>query len=169
MSVLALGLNHSTAPLDLRGRFAFSPEQLVPALQGFRARMQHEPEAALVSTCNRTELYVADDPAHAGVLVGAAVDWLAEVGGVGGHTLRQHAYVLQGGAAARHAFRVASGLDSMVLGEPQILGQMKQAVREATSAGTLGTTLHQMFQRSFAVAKEVRTSTEIGEIGRAHV
>src|SRR5213076_916792 len=76
--------------------------------------------------------------------------------------LRDHAYVLQGGAAARHAFRVASGLDSMVLGEPQILGQMKQAVREAHTAGTLGTTLHQMFQRSFAVAKEVRSSTEIG-------
>jgi glutamyl-tRNA reductase len=162
MSVLALGLNHSTAPLDLRGRFAFSSEQIVPALYGFRARVQRQPEAALVSTCNRTELYVADDPAHAGALVGAAVDWLAEVGGVGGHTLRQHTYVLQGGAAARHAFRVASGLDSMVLGEPQILGQMKQAVREADSAGMLGTTLHQMFQRSFAVAKEVRTSTEIG-------
>ena len=76
--------------------------------------------------------------------------------------LRQHAYVLEGRAAARHAFRVASGLDSMVLGEPQILGQMKQAMREAENAGTLGTTLHQMFQRSFAVAKEVRSSTEIG-------
>jgi glutamyl-tRNA reductase len=162
MSVLALGLNHSTAPLDLRGRFAFSTEQLAPALKAFRGRMSLSPEAALVSTCNRTELYVADDPAHASVLVAAAVDWLAEVGGVAGHTLRQHAYVLQGGAAARHAFRVASGLDSMVLGEPQILGQMKQAVREADTAGTLGTTLHQMFQRSFAVAKEVRTSTEIG-------
>src|SRR5690349_9984014 len=111
MSVLALGLNHSTAPLDLRGRFAFSTEQLAPALKGFRGRMSLSPEAALVSTCNRTELYVADDPAHASVLVGAAVDWLAEIGGVAGHTLRQHAYVLQGGAAARHAFRVASGLD----------------------------------------------------------
>ena len=162
MSVLALGLNHATAPLDLRGRFAFSTEQLVPALQAFRARMLRAPEAALVSTCNRTELYVADDPAHAGALVGPAFDWLAEIGGVGSNVLRDHAYVLQGGSAARHAFRVASGLDSMVLGEPQILGQMKQAVREADSAGTLGTTLHQMFQRSFAVAKEVRSSTEIG-------
>jgi glutamyl-tRNA reductase len=90
------------------------------------------------------------------------VDWLAQMGGVQSHTLREHSYVLEDGAAARHAFRVASGLDSMVLGEPQILGQMKQAVREADTAGTLGTTLHQMFQRSFAVAKEVRTSTEIG-------
>lgn len=162
MSVLTLGLNHATAPLDLRGRFAFSTEQIAPALKAFRARtQQHAPEVALVSTCNRTELYVADEP-HAGALLAPAVDWLAEVGGVSGHILREHAYTLHDGAAARHAFRVASGLDSMVLGEPQILGQMKQAVREADSAGTLGTTLHQMFQRSFAVAKEVRSSTEIG-------
>jgi glutamyl-tRNA reductase len=162
MSVLTLGLNHATAPLDLRGRFAFSSEQLAPALKAFRARLNRAPEVALVSTCNRTELYVADQPQHAGNLLSPAVDWLAEVGGVGAQTLRAHAYILQDGAAARHAFRVASGLDSMVLGEPQILGQMKQAVREADTAGTLGTTLHQMFQRSFAVAKEVRTSTEIG-------
>jgi glutamyl-tRNA reductase len=162
MSVLTLGLNHATAPLDLRGRFAFSTEQLVPALQGIRARLNAMPEVALVSTCNRTELYVAGEPAHTGALVAPAVDWLANVGGVGSQVLREHAYVLHDGAAARHAFRVASGLDSMVLGEPQILGQMKQAVREADTAGTLGTTLHQMFQRSFAVAKEVRSSTEIG-------
>ena len=84
------------------------------------------------------------------------------MGGVPGDTLRSHSYVLQGSSAARHAFRVASGLDSMVLGEPQILGQLKLAVREADSAGTLGSTLQQMFQRSFAVAKEVRSSTEIG-------
>ena len=158
MSVFALGLNHTTAPVDLRGRFAFSPEQLAPTLQAFRQRLQRVSEVAIVSTCNRTELYVG---AHAG-LVSPAVDWLAGVGGVSSHVLREHAYVLEGGAAARHAFRVASGLDSMVLGEPQILGQLKQAVREAETAGTLGGSLHQMFQRSFAVAKEVRSSTEIG-------
>jgi glutamyl-tRNA reductase len=162
MSVLTLGLNHATAPLDLRGRFAFSTEQLAPALRAFRERVQRAPEVAIVSTCNRTELYVAAGAGDSRALVTPAVDWLAEIGGVGSPTLRDHAYVLEGGAAARHAFRVASGLDSMVLGEPQILGQMKQAVREADTAGTLGTTLHQMFQRSFAVAKEVRTSTEIG-------
>ncbi|HJV69401.1 glutamyl-tRNA reductase, partial [Ideonella sp.] len=162
MSVLTLGLNHATAPLDLRGRFAFSPEQFVPALRSIRERLNRRPEVALVSTCNRTELYVADEPPRTSALVAPVVDWLAEVGGVPSQTLREHAYVLHDGAAARHAFRVASGLDSMVLGEPQILGQMKQAVREADTAGTLGTTLHQMFQRSFAVAKEVRTSTEIG-------
>lgn len=162
MSVLALGLNHTTAPVDLRGRFAFATEQLAPALRGFRQCVQRAPEAALVSTCNRTELYVAGTPGEAATFVAPAVDWLAAVGGVPSHTLRQHTYVLQDGAAARHAFRVASGLDSMVLGEPQILGQMKQAAREADHAGTLGTTLHQLFQRSFAVAKEVRSSTEIG-------
>ena len=158
MSVFALGLNHTTAPLDLRGRFAFTPEQLAPTLRAFRERLQRASEVAIVSTCNRTEVYVGANPA----LVSPAVDWLASIGGVTPQTLRDHAYVLEGGAAARHAFRVASGLDSMVLGEPQILGQMKLAVREAQTAGTLGGSLHQMFQRSFAVAKEVRTSTEIG-------
>jgi glutamyl-tRNA reductase len=163
MSVFALGLNHVTAPVDLRGRFAFTPEQLSPALRGFRERLRREaPEAALLSTCNRTELYVAAEPAAVRELVVPAIDWLAGHGGVSGDELRSHTYVLEQRDAARHAFRVASGLDSMVLGEPQILGQMKQAVREAHAAGTLGTTLHQLFQRSFSVAKDVRTSTEIG-------
>ncbi len=158
MSVFALGLNHTTAPLDLRGRFALAPEQIAPTLKGFCQRLQRASEVAIVSTCNRTELYVGADPG----LLEPAVDWLAGMGGVPAQMLRAHSYVLEGGSAARHAFRVASGLDSMVLGEPQILGQMKQAVREAETAGTLGGSLYQMFQRSFAVAKEVRTSTEIG-------
>ena len=158
MSVFALGLNHTTAPLDLRGRFAFTPSQLVPTLHDARDRLRRVDEVAIVSTCNRTELYVGADSG----LVNPAVDWLASIGGVSSRTLREHAYVLEGGAAARHAFRVASGLDSMVLGEPQILGQLKLAVREAETAGTLGGSLHQMFQRSFSVAKEVRSATEIG-------
>ncbi|MBX3634553.1 MAG: glutamyl-tRNA reductase [Rubrivivax sp.] len=163
MSVFALGLNHTTAPLDLRGRLAFAPEQLAPALRGLRERLQRAvPEAAIVSTCNRTELYVAAGQAPAQELVRPALDWLAEQGGIPGGQLQSHSYLMEDRAAARHAFRVAAGLDSMVLGEPQILGQMKQAVRLADEAGTLGTTLHQLFQRSFAVAKEVRTSTEIG-------
>ena len=162
-NVLALGLNHTTAPLDLRGKLAFSPEQMAPALHGLRARLVRVvPEAALVSTCNRTELYVAAPADRASELVRPAVEWLAEQGGISGGQLLDHSYVMEDRDAARHAFRVASGLDSMVLGEPQILGQMKQAVRLADEAGTLGATLHQMFQRSFAVAKEVRTSTEIG-------
>ena len=159
MSVFALGLNHTTAPLDLRGKLAFSPEQMGPALHGLRERLVRSvPEAALVSTCNRTELYVAAPADRASELVRPAVDWLAEQGGISGSQLMDHSYVMEDHAAARHAFRVAAGLDSMVLGEPQILGQMKQAVRLADEAGTLGTTLHQLFQRSFAVAKEVRTS-----------
>ncbi|HSW06117.1 glutamyl-tRNA reductase [Aquabacterium sp.] len=164
MTVFTLGLNHTTAPVDLRGRFAFAPEQLSPALQGFRERLRRAlPEAALLSTCNRTELYVAAaQPGQVRELVHPAIDWLAAQGGVSGDQLRSHTYVLEQREAARHAFRVASGLDSMVLGEPQILGQMKQAVREADAAGTLGTTLHQLFQRSFSVAKDVRSSTEIG-------
>jgi glutamyl-tRNA reductase len=164
VSVFALGLNHTTAPLDLRGRFAFAPEQLAPALRTFRERLARAmPEAAIVSTCNRTELYVAAaDPRAATEIVRPTLDWLAEHGGVSGGHLQDHTYVMEDRAAARHAFRVAAGLDSMVLGEPQILGQMKQAVRLADEAGTLGTTLHQLFQRSFSVAKEVRSSTEIG-------
>lgn len=161
--VFALGLNHTTAPLDLRGRFAFAPDAMTPALRGLQDRLQRVmPEAALVSTCNRTELYVAADRAPPQELVSPVMGWLAGHGGVSADHLRSHTYVLEDQAAARHAFRVASGLDSMVLGEPQILGQMKQAVRQADEAGTLGTTLHQLFQRSFSVAKEVRTATEIG-------
>ena len=139
--MFALGLNHSTAPVDLRGRFAFTLDQLAPALHGFRERMHGPgaPEAALLSTCNRTELYCAADPAQSRELVRPAIDWLAGVGGVGGQHLLDHAYVMEDAQVARHAFRVASGLDSMVLGEPQILGQMKDAVREAGDAGALGT------------------------------
>jgi glutamyl-tRNA reductase len=163
MTVLALGLNHTTAPLDLRGRLAFGTEQLAPTLRSLRERLAAAaPEAALVSTCNRTELYVATTAARAHEVARPAMDFLAGHAGVPAGQLQHHTYLREDREAARHAFRVASGLDSMVLGEPQILGQMKQAVREADVAGTLGTTLHQLFQRSFSVAKEVRTSTEIG-------
>lgn len=157
MAVWALGINHTTAPLDLRGRFAFAIDQVEPTLRGLREALAR-PEAALVSTCNRTEIYCAGDKPQ----IEHTLDWLAHSGGVSPALLRAHSYMLQDGLAARHAFRVASGLDSMVLGEPQILGQMKDAVRAAEAAGALGTTLSQLFQRSFAVAKEVRTSTEIG-------
>jgi glutamyl-tRNA reductase len=162
MSVWTLGLNHTTAPLDLRGRFAFALDQLAPTLQSLRSSFasgRHpQVEAAIISTCNRTEIYCAG-PDHG---VEPTLDWLAQSGGVSPALLRSHAYSLRDGLAARHAFRVASGLDSMVLGEAQILGQMKDAVRAAETAGALGSTLNQLFQRSFAVAKEVRTATEIG-------
>jgi glutamyl-tRNA reductase len=162
MSVWALGLNHTTAPLDLRGRFAFALDQIAPTLQSLRSSFasgRHpQVEAAIISTCNRTEIYCASEQAALDHTFG----WLAQSGGVAPALLRSHAYTLQDDEAARHAFRVASGLDSMVLGEAQILGQMKDAVRAAETAGALGSTLNQLFQRSFAVAKEVRTATEIG-------
>lgn len=158
MAVWALGINHTTAPLDLRGRFAFALDQVEPTLRALRGSLTRQPEAALISTCNRTEIYCAGDQPE----LEHTLDWLAHSGGVSPALLRSHSYTLQDGFAARHAFRVASGLDSMVLGEPQILGQLKDAVRAAEAAGALGTTLSQLFQRSFAVAKEVRSSTEIG-------
>ena len=158
MAVWALGINHTTAPLDLRGRFAFAIDQVEPTLRALRESLTRQPEAALISTCNRTEIYCAGDQPE----LEHTLDWLAHSGGVSPALLRAHSYTLEDGFAARHAFRVASGLDSMVLGEPQILGQLKDAVRAAEAAGSLGTTLSQLFQRSFAVAKEVRTSTEIG-------
>jgi glutamyl-tRNA reductase len=163
MAVWALGINHTTAPLDLRGRFAFALDQITPMLQGLRqslGQISNHPrvETAIISTCNRTEIYCAGDQAAMEHTLG----WLAQSGGVSPALLRSHSYALEDSLVARHAFRVASGLDSMVLGEAQILGQMKNAVRAAETAGALGTTLNQLFQRSFAVAKEVRTSTEIG-------
>ncbi|WP_312131666.1 glutamyl-tRNA reductase [Diaphorobacter nitroreducens] len=164
MAVWALGINHHTAPLDLRGRFAFALDQIAPTLHGLRDSLSSASgrhpgvETAIISTCNRTEIYcAAEAPA-----LDHTLDWLAHSGGVSPSLLRSHSYSLENGLVARHAFRVASGLDSMVLGEAQILGQMKDAVRAAEGAGALGTTLNQLFQRSFAVAKEVRTSTDIG-------
>ncbi len=163
MAVWTLGLNHTTAPLDLRGRFAFAVDQLAPTLHRLRqdlaVKTDEAPEAAILSTCNRTEIYCAANQASPH----DTLHWLARTGGVSAQELQSHTYLLEGDEAARHAFRVASGLDSMVLGEAQILGQLKDAVRAAEEAGALGTTLNQLFQRSFAVAKEVRSATEIGQ------
>jgi glutamyl-tRNA reductase len=158
MAVWALGLNHTTAPLDLRGRFAFAVEHMGPTITTLRNAFAPDSEVAILSTCNRTEIYCAGSEPQ----MQQTLAWLAQSGGVSAEDLKGHTYTLLEADAARHAFRVASGLDSMVLGEPQILGQMKDAVRAASEAGALGTTLNQLFQRSFAVAKEVRSSTEIG-------
>jgi glutamyl-tRNA reductase len=154
MSLYALGLNHQTAPLAVRERVVFHVERLAGALAELKQKLARE--AAILSTCNRTELYVAgEEPA-------AIAHWLARYHQLEPDGLRPYLYTLPHEQAVRHAFRVASGLDSMVLGEPQILGQMKEAVRTAESAGTLGTVLHKLFQRSFAVAKEVRSTTQVG-------
>ncbi|HEY5637067.1 MAG TPA: glutamyl-tRNA reductase [Burkholderiales bacterium] len=155
MSLFALGINHHTAPLEVRERVVFHVERLREAL----AEITRGParEAAILSTCNRTELYLSGDEEPA-----AAAAWLSHYHRLEPGAISAYLYTLPHEQAVRHAFRVASGLDSMVLGEPQILGQLKDAVREAEAAGTLGTVLHKLFQRSFAVAKEVRSTTEIG-------
>ena len=155
MSLFTLGLNHHTAPLAVRERVVFHVERLRDALGEIRRALASE--AAILSTCNRTELYVAAERPP-----GAIAEWLASYHRFSPAELQRYLYTLPQEQAVRHAFRVASGLDSMVLGEPQILGQMKEAARAAESAGTLGTVLHKLFQRSFAVAKEVRTTTSVG-------
>jgi glutamyl-tRNA reductase len=155
MQLFALGINHHTAPLAVREQVAFEAEGLPGAL-GELVRAKPVQEAAILSTCNRTELYCAtNDPQ-------AACDWIAEYHRLPSHDIQPYLYRLPQRDAVRHMFRVASGLDSMVLGEPQILGQMKQAARTAEEAGTLGALLHKLFQRTFAVAKEVRSTTAIG-------
>ncbi|MDO9242775.1 MAG: glutamyl-tRNA reductase [Rhodocyclaceae bacterium] len=155
MQVFALGINHHTAPLDIREQVAFDPAQLAQALHDL-VRGRPVREAAILSTCNRTELYCATtEPA-------AAIHWLAEYHALSARRIDPYLYQHPQKDAVRHMFRVASGLDSMVLGEPQILGQMKQAARVAEEAGTLGTLLNKLFQRTFAVAKEVRSTTAIG-------
>jgi len=154
MSLFALGLNHQTAPLAVRERVVFHVERLREALGELKSSLARE--AAILSTCNRTELYVAlDEPAP-------AAQWLARYHRFEPEGLSPYLYTLPREQAVRHVFRVAAGLDSMVLGEPQILGQLKEAARAAESAGTLGTLLHKLFQRSFAVAKEVRSTTPLG-------
>jgi glutamyl-tRNA reductase len=158
MAVWTLGLNHRTAPIDVRERFAFASEKLGQSLQGLRQKFETHKEVTILSTCNRTEIYCAGEQTH----LPQTLAWLAEAGQTPMDTLALHTYRLEGDASARHAFRVASGLDSMVLGESQILGQLKDAVKLASDNGAMGTTLNQLFQRSFAVAKEVRTMTEIG-------
>ncbi len=165
MQLLTLGLNHQTAPLALRERLAFVPTEVGATIARLREGLGTRAsgrltEAAIVSTCNRTEVYCAvEEPQSA---TSALSDFLASTRQLDASELRRATYVLPQADAVRHAFRVASGLDSMVLGEPQILGQMKQAERLSREAGGLGLLLNHLFQRTFAVAKEVRSSTEIG-------
>ncbi|KMY85461.1 Glutamyl-tRNA reductase [Candidatus Paraburkholderia calva] len=164
MQLLTIGINYHTAPVALRERVAFPLEQLKPALCAlkdiwFGPLAKVSPEAAILSTCNRTELYCATDDSAAR---DAAIQWLSQYHSIPVPELAPHVYALPQSEAVRHVFRVASGLDSMVLGETQIVRQVKDAVRTASQAGALGTYLNQLFQRTFAVAKEVRTTTEIG-------
>lgn len=155
MQLYALGLNHLTAPLAIRERVAFQSERLSDALHDL-THVRSVREAAILSTCNRTELYFAAEQPQ------AAADWLAGFHRLPLAEMSPYLYAYPQRDAVRHVFRVAAGLDSMVLGEPQILGQVKEASRRAEEAGTLGTLLHKLFQNTFAVAKEVRSTTAIG-------
>jgi glutamyl-tRNA reductase len=155
MGLLILGINHHSAPLDVREKLAFPAERQGDALADLAAQ-PGVAEAVLVSTCNRTEVICrADDE-------GSVRAWLGTAAAKAGVAIGPHLYSHSGEAAIRHTFRVASGLDSMVLGEPQILGQVKQSVRTAQGVGTLGAMLSRLFQHTFSVAKQVRTETAIG-------
>ena len=165
MHLLALGLNHTTAPLAIRERVAFGPEETAETIGRVLSRLAGEEsgcvtEALILSTCNRTELYcAAEDPDLA---IGALEAFLAEEKKLSLSELTPHTYALTDLEVVEHAFSVASGLDSMVLGETQIVGQMKKAEKTARKAHGLGLMLNTLFQRTFTVAKEVRTATEIG-------
>jgi glutamyl-tRNA reductase len=155
MQLFAFGLNHQTAPLAVREQVAFNVDGMENALRDLVENGAAK-EATILSTCNRMELYCnAAQPDY-------AIDWLAQYHHLPRKDLEPYLYTLPRDLAVKHSFRVASGLDSMVLGEPQILGQMKQAVRQAEQAGTMGILLHKLFQSTFSVAKQVRTETEIG-------
>lgn len=154
MQLYTIGVNHTTAPIAIRENVAFNGETLRHALSDLTA--QSAAEAAILSTCNRTEIYVQSERPE------PVIDWLASYHKLAPEKVQPYTYTFSNQDAVKHAFRVASGLDSMVLGEPQILGQFKQSVKVAQEAGTLGTMLHKLFQRTFEVAKEVRTNTDIG-------
>ena len=157
MTLFACGVNHQSAPVDMRERIVFGPDELPGALSELH-RCDGVEEAAILSTCNRTDLYLglqagSDD---------AVRSWFQGYHGLSKRDLERHMYTHHADGAVRHVMRVASGLDSMVLGEPQILGQLKSAYGAARSSGTVGTLLGKLFQQAFFVAKRVRTDTAIG-------
>ncbi|MAP12426.1 MAG: glutamyl-tRNA reductase [Gammaproteobacteria bacterium] len=157
MDLFAFGINHTTAPVDVRERVGFAPERLPMALQDLVSQGGVS-EAAILSTCNRTDLYC-------GLKDGSgdrAIEWFQDYHRLPATELRPYLYVHRAEHAVRHIIRVASGLDSMILGEPQILGQVKEAYRTAHASGTVGQLLSRLFQHTFSVAKQVRTDTAIG-------
>ncbi|AUZ04496.1 glutamyl-tRNA reductase [Vitreoscilla sp. C1] len=155
MQLTAIGLNHQTAPLSIRERLAFAAQSLPDAVKQI-VQNRAAREAVILSTCNRTELYCvgkANDIVH----------WLADYHSLPENDIRPYLYTLDSDETIRHAFRVSCGLDSMVLGEPQILGQLKDAVRVAQEQASIDTTLNNLFQKTFSVAKEVRSNTAVGD------
>src|SRR5881409_2309685 len=159
MNIIAVGLNHRTAPVELRERFAVSDSRLPEAL----ARLKRWPgidEGVILSTCNRVELYaVVKETAHG---VESPRDYLVTLASdISLEQLEPHLYCLDGAEAIRHLFRVAASLDSMVVGEPQILGQVKDAYAASHALGAVGVVLHRCFHKSFSVAKRVRSETRV--------
>ncbi len=157
MSLITLGINHKTAPLELRERLAFTPQSLPEALSSLK-KLEHIEEASILSTCNRTELYCVTSEDNDQRIV----KWFSKFHGLEVDQIKEHLYIHAHEATIRHAMEVASGLDSMVLGEPQIAGQMKDAYALANKYGTIGQLLGKLYQRAFAVSKQVRTDTDIG-------
>ena len=155
MQLTAVGLNHQTAPLSIREKLAFAAASLPEAVRNL-AQSKAAKEAVILSTCNRTELYCVGETEQ-------IIEWLAQYHNLPAEEIRPYLYTLDNNETIRHAFRVACGLDSMVLGEPQILGQIKDAVRVAQEQESINTNLNALFQKTFAVAKEVRTDTAVGE------
>ncbi len=163
MALLAVGVSHRTAPVELREQLAVPGERLPALLAAMRAQLGAD-EVAMLSTCNRTEVYLSlpDGDVPPGEQARRVVEWLAVQQRVAGERLQAALYAHDGDEAVRHMMRVASGLDSLVLGEPQVFGQMKDAYAVAHQAGTVGKSLERCFQQVFAVAKKVRTETAIG-------
>lgn len=157
MALIALGLNHLTAPVALRERVAFTPAATPDALADL-VRLDGVREAAILSTCNRTELYCTVESGAESL----PIEWLHRHHGLGDTKIHEFLYRHADADAVRHLYRVATGLESLVLGEPQILGQVKDAYQQARGANTLGAPLERLFQNTFAVAKRVRTDTQIG-------
>jgi len=157
MYLTVLGINHRTAPVEIRGQVAFPPEQLPRALQEL-TELEGVHEAAILSTCNRTELYCSRDDTSPQTLE----SWLCSFHHLKQESLRPHIYNHLEEAAVRHILRVASGLDSMILGEPQILGQMKASYQQALASHSIDTLVNRLFQHTFSVAKQIRTDTAIG-------
>jgi glutamyl-tRNA reductase len=160
MSVLLIGLNHNSAAVSVRERVAFGPDQLSDAVQQL-ASLQ-DSEASILSTCNRTELLLARD-SESPLEAEAVIQWLHEYHQLPAGELDGHLYSHADVDAVGHIMQVAAGLDSLVLGEPQILGQLKSAYALARECGTVGAVLNRLYQRVFAAAKRVRTETAIGQ------
>ena len=155
--ILVFGINHKSASIDFREHVAFAPEVVVESLRD-AARQIPLDEVALLSTCNRTEIYAVGEVTDAEVL-----EWLATNRGLAKETLQDCYYCHRGLKALRHLMQVASGLDSLVLGEPQIFGQIKSAYAVGREAATVSSHLNQAFQHAFTAAKRVRSETAIGQ------